>query len=420
MFCPFCGKEIGNQARFCGACGKALTMQEAPAKKTTSDVTVWYYIFGAVFILMGILPYLLREDYEAFSALLWRLDVDTITAANCISNFSSYFLLLFRFSSSVMTVFVGFLLLKKASNLKAPMITCAVLHGLSVLRYVFVNLMLSFSPETVLSWYTDRQETISAGLGLLEEDPELFRFQQNQAITLVLISFAVLALIVVFLRLKARHLRGVNGTKINTLGSILMIISVASLRVVNRYVSYEIAALFYGNAASAGVISTQNLFSGEVGLVCLFIFLLLLADAVLLRQSKSRMRVAFVVGGLLLLGAAAYALAGPILMMNEILERTLDFVLNAFQGMVIGGTAIFIAVYLWFRAVSGNRMPTWVQIVWPLVLPTLYFFIEFFTAVWLRVKPGTPYCLMAVACLTLVFSSFRRSGKKTKKLAHTQ
>ena len=107
MYCPFCRTEINNQSKFCGACGKAQISTNIVA--TSIWPKFFCYIIGALFIIGGILPYLLQGDLEEYNAYISSLYVQStlpaeISAISCFRQFSSFLSPLFYFSSSIITI----------------------------------------------------------------------------------------------------------------------------------------------------------------------------------------------------------------------------------------------------------------------------------------------------------------------------
>ena len=120
MYCRFCGTEISNQSRFCSSCGKPQDLTKRPAENIWP--TVLCYIIGILFIIGGVLPYLLQRDLAEYNVYISLLHTKyssptEIAAISCFTQFSSFLSPLFYFSSSVLAIYIGLLILKKESKL---------------------------------------------------------------------------------------------------------------------------------------------------------------------------------------------------------------------------------------------------------------------------------------------------------------
>ena len=249
MYCRFCGAEINNQSKFCNSCGRP---QDLVKKSSTNNrLTVLHYIIGVFFILGGVLPYLLQGDLAEYNSYISLLDAKyssptTFVAISYFIQFSSFLSSLFYFSSSVLAVYIGLLLLKKESKLTVAVITCTIVHIFSIIYSGVVNLLVYCFPKFVLSLYTSETSIVTAGEDIIKTEPDVLYYYQDNAICRLIISGVLVALAVIFLYIKKQYLKNVTADNIKTssIGSIVMILSISVLSVVSTVMSISLRGIY--------------------------------------------------------------------------------------------------------------------------------------------------------------------------------
>ena len=252
MYCRFCGTEISDQSRFCVSCGKPQDFIEKPAVRIWP--TVLCYIIGALFVIGGVLPYLLQGDFAEYNAYLSSHYIEgfsaTVTAAvSCFRQFSSFLSPIFYFSSSILAVYIGLLIFKKESKITLPVVACVIVHAVSILFSGIINLLIYTAPGYVLSLYTTDATVIAVGEELIHTAPDLLYYYQDNAICRLIISIILIGLAVVFLLIKKRHMNSETNDNKNTasVGNLIMILAVSLLSVVSTILSTYLAGYFYGS-----------------------------------------------------------------------------------------------------------------------------------------------------------------------------
>lgn len=407
MFCRFCGKEIKDQAKFCGFCGNSQELPKEPAAKNPSNIL--NYVFGFLFILGGILPYLLPGDYEAYnyyiSSLASRSDV-TYAAAVCFQKFYNFLAPLFCFSSSALSVYVGLQLIKRDQNLKLPLVFCFIVHILSVIFTGVVNLLVYFAPRFAVSLFTPNPSVLEAAEELIRSEPDLLSYYQDQAFRRLIISIVLIVLALIFLSSKKRSVVK-DEKKPSCIGGILMILSLALLSVIGSPLSAAFMSIRGASPLAAYSAATQSI-SLTISPAVLYIFMVLMAIGVFFTRTKRWILTLSTAGaiGLLTLLVCLFAKS---LIGDDLPASMFAMTLRYFRGFLINSAAILIAMFCWFNALSRNRIPKWLQIALPVSVPILYVFGSPFAKESLYYHFGISFIVLFISLLTILLSLLVRS-----------
>ena len=415
MNCRFCGTEIGNQSRFCSSCGKPQDSTTRPAANIL--LTVLCYIIGVIFVIGGILPYLLQGDLAEYSdyilSLYSKYSITTVTAISCFRHFSSFLAPLFYFSSSAFSVYIGFLILKKESKLTAPTIICAIVHIVSIIYSGVINLLIYATPKFVLSLYISETPIITAGEDVIRAEPDMLYYYQNNAVCRLIISLILIALAVIFLFIKKRYMNSAtNDNNHSSVGSIIMLLSISVLSVVSTVLSASLTGSFYGVYAAAANSSANVAFDLYFSSAVFVMFMIIIGIAVLFTRAKRSILAIPIISIITILGFVAYIFSKTLLADLAIPAEILDMTSNRFSGLIVSSAVLLIAMFYWFSSVSRNRIPLWVQIALPISLPLIYTGVELIVKVFFHLNSGISLGLVSVASATVMVSLRSGSNKK--------
>lgn len=381
MYCRFCGTEISNQSRFCSSCGKPQDNKKSAANIWS---TVLCYIIGGLFVIGGVFPYLLQgglAEYNAYISLLYTKypSPNTISAISCFTQFSSFLSPLFYFSSSVLAIYIGLLILKKESKLTAQVIVCAIVHIVSIIYSGVINLLVYSAPQFVLSFYTNEESIITAGVDIINSEPDMLYYYQDNAICRLIISAILIALTVIFLFIKKRYMNTATNDNANTntssIGNVIMILSISVLSVVSTVLSAFLAR-YYGDYAVAAN-SVANVYFGlKINFAVIFMFIIIISIAVLFTRIKRRILDIPTISIIAILGFVTLLFSNALIKDLDTPAEVFAIATNNFRGLIISSAVILIATFCWFSSVSRNKIPMWLQIVLPLSLPIIYVVIE--------------------------------------------
>lgn len=416
MYCRFCGTEISNQSRFCSSCGKPQDAIKRPAIKIWP--TVLCYIIGVLFVIGGVLPYLLQGDlleYNAYiSSLYTRYSSPAeIAAISCFTQFSSFLSPLFYFSSSVLAIYTGLLILKKSES-ATPAIACTIVHILSIIYSGVTNLLIYATPKFVLSLYTSEASIITAGEDIINSEPNMLYYYQGNAICRLIVSVILIALVVVFLFIKKRYLNATtnDNTNASSIGNVIMILSISVLSVVSTVLSTSLAGYYYGNYAVAANSVANLSFELNISFAVIFIFIIIISIAALFNRVKRWILAIPTISIIAILGIVAFLFSNILLQDLNTPAEVFALASNNFRGLIISSAVILIAMFYWFSSVSRNKIPMWLQIVFPLSLPIIYVGIEVITNIILHLNLGISCGLIGVALITVIISLLVNSNTK--------
>ena len=408
MFCRFCGKEIKDQAKFCGFCGNSQELPKEPAAK--KPINILNCVFGLLFILGGILPYLLPGDYEAYnyyiSSLASRSDV-TYAAAVCFQKFYNFLAPLFYFSSSALSVYVGLQLIKRDQNLKLPLVFCFIVHILSVIFTGVVNLLVYFAPRFAVSLFTPNPSVLEAAEELIRSEPDLLSYYQDQAFRRLIISIVLIVLALIFLSSKKRSAVK-DEKKPSCIGGILMILSLALLSVIGNPLS-ALSMSIRGSSHLLSYSAAGQSMSLTISPAALYIFMVLMAIGVFFTRTKRWILTLSTAGAIGLLTLLVCLFARLLIEEDDLPASLFALTLSFFRGFTINSAAILIAMFCWFNALSRNRIPKWLQIALPVSVPILYVFGSPFAKESLYYQFGISFIVLFISLLTILLSLLVRS-----------
>lgn len=414
MYCRFCGTEISDQSQFCTSCGRS----QDSIKRPTANICpmVLRYIIGMLFVIGGVLPYLLQEDllkYNDYIKILYNKypSIDAISAISCFTKFSAFLSPIFYFTSSVLAIYLGFLILKKESKLTFPAIACAIVHIVSIIYSGVINLLIYAAPQFVLSLYTNDEYIITAGAYIINSEPDMLYYYQDNAVCRLIVSVILIALVVIFLFIKRQYADTTTNTKTSTVGNVIMILSVSVLSVVSTALSASLAKQYYGDYAVAANAFANSSFIVNISFTVIFMFVIILCVAVLFTRVKRWILAIPTISMTAILGFIAVLLSDRLLQDLDTPAEVLAIASDNFRGLIISSAVILIAMFYWFSSVSRNKIPMWLQIVLPISLPIIYVAIEVFTNAFLHLNLGISGGLMGVAIITMALSLLARTSK---------
>jgi len=416
MYCRFCRTEISNQSRFCSSCGKP----QDSIKKTAANIwpTVLCYIIGVLFVIGGVLPYLLQGDlaeYNAYISLLYTKysSPTAISAISCFTQFSSFLSPLFYFSSSVLAIYIGLLILKKESKPTAPAIACAIVHIVSIIYSGVINLLIYGAPKFVLSLYTSEASIITAGEDIINSESDMLYYYQDNAICRLIVSVILIALVVVFLFIKKRYMNTTtnDNTNASSIGNVIMILSISVLSVVSTVLSISLAGYYYGNYAVAADSVANLSFDLNISFAVILMFIIIISIAVLFTRIKRWILAIPTISIIAILGFVAFLFSNMLIKDSNTPAEVFAIATNNFRGLIISSAVILIAMFYWFSSVSRNKIPMWLQIVLPLSLPIIYVVIEIITNTILHLNLGISCGLVGIALITVIVSLLVRPSK---------
>ncbi len=421
MYCRFCGAEISNQSRFCSSCGKSQDLTKRPVENIWP--TVLCYIIGVFFLIGGVLPYLLQGDLAEHKAYMSSLYTKysspiEISAISCFTQFSSFLSPLFYFSSSVLAIYIGLLILKKESKPTAPAIACAIVHIVSIIYSGVINLLIYGAPKFVLSLYTSEASIITAGEDIINFEPDMLYYYQDNAICRLIVSVILIALVVVFLFIKKRYMNTTtnDNTNASSIGNVIMILSISVLSVVSTVLSTSLVGYYYGIYAVAANSVAKQVFNLNLSSVVVFAFVIIIGIAVFFTRIKRWILAIPTISIVAILGLVASLFSNVLLRDMETPAEMLAMALINFRGLIISSAVILIAMFYWFSSVSRNKIPMWLQIVLPLSLPIIYVVIEVITNTILHLNLGISCGLVGIALITVIVSLLVNSDTNSLKL----
>lgn len=417
MYCRFCGTEISNQSRFCSSCGKPQDLPE----KTAANIwpTVLCYIIGFLFIIGGILPYLLQENLEEYYYHLsllyakYHYAPTAFIAISCFTKFSSFLSPLFNFSSSVLAIYIGLLLIKKNQKSTVPVIVCSVVHILSIIYSGVINLLIYCAPTFVLSLYTNEHSIISTGAHIINSEPDMLYYYQDNAICRLIISVIVIALAIVFHFIKKRYMNTAtnDNTNISSIGGIIMIMSISVLSVVSTVLSAYLVER-YENLAGNSVANLS--FDLNIRFAVIFMFIIVIGIAVLFTRIKQWILALPTISIITILGVVAFIFSNMLIKDLDTPEEIFGIASKNFIGLIISSAFILIAMFYWFSSISRNKIPMWLQIALPISLPIVYIGIEIISNITLHLNSGISSGMIVVALTTIIVSLVVSSNKQSK------
>lgn len=366
MFCKFCGKEIQNDSSFCNYCGKTVgaSRKELNCKKFIP------YILGAVFIILGSLPFFINADVSVINNTYRFFDAKEISAFVSLNSFLNSFSSFFTFSSCFLSIYLGLLLILKEKRIKASAIMCLVMHGLSVLYHIFTNVCVRLFPGWVVSLFTDNQSVIDAGVDLVESVPNLFSFSEFSIIFEATLSVITIGLLVFLLyNLKAKETITRNNS---TIGIPLMLISSAlSLRVLSFVNSSKI--LWFGYDHISGYSFACSAFNKFLSQYLIIILFGILISSIIFAKSKNKLQYIIPSAVILLSFLLSFLLPAPVAMGFNTPPEFCEYTITYLRLLIIESSITLLLALLWFNSIMKQNKPLWLQISIPAVMPVIFF-----------------------------------------------
>lgn len=423
MYCRFCGKEIGDGSRFCGVCGRPMYATQPAVVQDNGQKTLCT-VFGVFFILGGILPYLIQGDIKAYDEFLANfmrgLSGIEVIVLSCFTNFSNVFSKLFYFSSSMFTVYVGLLLIKRISKVKTSVIACAIVHAVSMVYSVGINLLIYFFPQVVFSLYGQDANMLAHGADLVLSEPRLLYFYQEDAIRRLIISMIIIILSVIFVVAGKKSVSNATNSacKISAVGSVLMMSLLPLLSLLSTFL-YPAALRSYGVVMVQANSIANNTFSRMIELYAVFALMLIVVIATIFIRTKRWIFAVPTAVISIVLGCVASFFSEDLICEvygAQFGREAFGIAKMQFVGLIIGTVVVLIAMCYWFSSVARERIPAWLQIVLPILLLVVYIVAEMLTIPQLRLKTNIPFGIVAVAVVTVLVSLLvgLKSNKQTE------
>lgn len=347
MLCRFCGSETSDQSKFCGSCGNAQDFSENPLKSSPS--ATMSYIIGALFVLAGILPYLFRADTVSSTLSLYAQvhSNDFIHAHSIFTQFASTLSFLFYPASSVIAIYVGFMIIKRR-NSRPLMITCSVVHFLSIASSIIANIMIYSFPKTVLSLYTTNTTIIKAGESLIKSYPDALAPYQNAAILRLVISAIIIILVIAIIRSKEKHVFGNEPMRL-TIGNPMMLIFIPLISLLASYCTKKLIAATYGNDVLAARAVAVSVYDYYISVAAFFVFVAVIGVSVFACGKSQKIIKACIAGVVVILGLITLLMTHTLFVHTQTEAQLFDMATSFFTSRIISGVVFLIALLFWFQ-----------------------------------------------------------------------
>ena len=374
MYCRYCGAQLQADAQFCSVCGKAVCAEalcEAPKKESN----ILRYVLGALFVLAGMLPYFLGAsavDMElvyreyGYSAL-------AVAAIGGLMTYSSFLSVLFYFTSSAMTVYAGAMLLKKDRDLKQPLILCIILHGISLLYYIVMRLLLVASPATAMSLFINEPRVIQYSVELVRSGFDPFRYQGG-SVARMLISCLVIGLSILLLVLQGKKAASSPRRSSSAAGMLVTFLSLAVLAIVSNICS-SVLMRFFGEHTLAANVIARSILQRYCNLFCTMVLFLSLLLPVFVEKKNWITRLCLA-GVVVTAGIVMLLLASSLPANHGTPHALFALVTQLLRSALLGRVCVMVALVFWLQTVAQNRQPLWSQILFPALIPLLYYTVR--------------------------------------------
>lgn len=417
MYCPFCGNKLDGEHKFCYYCGGRLIEPEKPKPNTKMKAICW--AFGALLILCGIMPYVMQGSLADYNSYLSRFyaklpGADAVAAVSALMQFAGLPSVLFYFSSSMLAVFAGLMLLRRELKATLALIACAAFNLLSIISTFLTNILVCYAPGAIISIYANDDDIIEAGIGLVESDLRFLSYYQDMAFKRIFLSIVAIAISLLFVLLK-RKLTDANALQENNIsatGGALMILSLSSLSFLRSNVSFLLISKFFGQQATTISSLSHSIFNQYYLDVCIFAAFAVLAIAVLSGKIPAWIVAVPTSFLTLLLGGVGFLAAKPILVEQQFDDSLIMYVLNNLRSITVGAAMILIAFALWMCAISRGKLPIGLQIALPVAIPIVYIILEFFFKALLMWNKRIPFSVIIIALAISLISSIVDCRKK--------
>lgn len=195
-----------------------------------------------------------------------------------------------------------------------------------------------------------------------------------------------------------------DNTNASSIGNVIMILSISVLSVVSTVLSTSLAGYYYGNYAVAANSVANLSFELNISFAVIFIFIIIISIAALFNRVKRWILAIPTISIIAILGIVAFLFSNMLLQDLNTPAEVFALASNNFRGLIISSAVILIAMFYWFSSVSRNKIPMWLQIVFPLSLPIIYVGIEVITNIILHLNLGISCGLVSVALITVIIS----------------
>lgn len=405
MLCPFCKTEINDNYKSCVSCGNSLntTLNTSP-----NHVALFLrYLVGVLFIVGGFLPYLLLGDlyeYYTYFESFGYLGDRALAAASIFSKFSSFLSPFFYFSSSVLAIYTGLLIIKN-SDTTVILLTCSLAHAVSIIYSGVINLLIFFFPRSVLSAYTSDPSVIDAGEEIIQSEPDLLYYYQDDAIRRLIISVALIlfAFLLIFIKKRYMNHTAQKSIEVSSIGNILMILSLSLIAVISPITNS--LKSHYGIAVNYASSVAKSVYDLNISLIVIFLFIAIIGVSVIFTRVKRWIIMIPVVGIIVILGFIAFLFSNLFIQDFTADPVIFDITSIIFRGLIISSVVTLTAMFCWFSSASKNLIPKWLQIALPLSLPLIYICAE----VPLHSTPGISFGSISVSLITIILSLFVRT-----------
>ena len=384
MFCRFCGHEAPELINYCDRCGQPLRQENRPR------------LLGVLLIIFAVLPSLIPSaDLTAFYA---GKSAVYITAYTSITNFTNLFSNILFFPSMLVAIIAGCMVLKKDTDPRSVLITCSIIHIISIACYWIINLFLCLAPEVVIALYITGPETTLAFKDILQHHPEPLVYQHLFQALRMLLAVAITVLSFVAKR-KTGIFVASRMQRQPFIGILLMVIilpnlSTLLLLIFTNFYGYQVASEY-----SIGIANYYSLF----GSVRAWIFITMTILAVLITHKKMGILFGAVLGGLTLFGVVGALSADPYYKEMSGMYDVFRIAYLYNIRMAIGSAVLMMVLFFWFSNISTNTVPIWQQILCPLLIAPVFCLAER-VAAYIVIEPIFPWGLAAITISTALFA----------------
>ncbi|MBQ3088312.1 MAG: zinc ribbon domain-containing protein [Clostridia bacterium] len=419
MYCRFCGKEKPDSAKFCGYCGKSESEKFSKFFSLSNKSDLLIYILGVAFILVGFLPYLLQKDTPVYQNAVWSQKFGNLGFASIISfrNFYSLFTSVFYASSSAFAIYTGFLLFKKEINMKSALIINTIIHSLSVIASIVLNILVFSFPKEVLIFLNSPESIIEKGAEIIDNHPYVLSCDQHNAIVRAITSVIIIALSLFFIFSKkqyAQHL-SLKHKKTFPIGGFLMLLSLPILSILSGIISNYIGSI-YGEYEIGALSSAQSAFNLTFSEIETWLVWIVIAIAIFFNKAKKVAVLIPTISILLLLGTIAFLLSNTILQAFNTPAEIFGLSIQYLRFIIIAHTVSLISSFFWFYYISKNQVPKWLQITLPVSIPIIYIIIEYVFSCIMKLKLFYGGCNIIIYLITIFVPLFFRLKQHQKSL----
>lgn len=349
---------------------------------SSRNTKILRYAIGIIFLLGGILPYLLPKNDPIYTQKF----VDFCLASYIppsTAHVVTYFLIRFAtafssvvfFPASMLAVYSGFLILKHEHPPKAPLIACGIMQALSIVYGITINTLIYRHTDFVLaSVGAPSGEFLSVANILLSTFPDLLQPYQSEWICRGVIAVPLIALVVLLL-LQQKRVNGPANIKVPVTGIITMLFALP-LIYSSQYMTYLANGSFSNEILNAQN-TAANVLSENYDIVFLMGIALMLGTSVFVHRPRSALAVTIVwLAVFFIMGLLSIFSAETLLLKHtRTFHKETPAILKQY---LLGGTLLMASLPLWFYAVAQDRIPVVLQALVPLALLLIYLTTDIF------------------------------------------